>query len=147
MLNLVVSQKGSNEIKYFIKNCEVNGNNLIGDNCKVKLKLTLFDIKWTEDVIEPIFDENNNQTGWSKLLNEISDAKTYNSDVVSTREDVNTSVVKKIRERYSLDDELKILRLKLIGDNKEFDEYQTYVSSIVVDADKFKDENFLKEIV
>jgi hypothetical protein len=145
MLKAIFYSRKNNSIIYVINNCLYSNGNYIGDNTSItEPKLNIFGIKWTEDIIEPVLDKDGNQIGWSKTLDEITDAKTYNYSVVSTREDVNKVVTQQIRNRYSLEDELKIHRMKLLGDETEWNEYQQYISTILADAKKYKDENFPK---
>ena len=74
MANCIIYKKNSNTISYFIKDCTRDNNNYLGSNKKIfGIKPKHFDIKWTNEDIDPIFDkiEKNNIVGWKKKISEI----------------------------------------------------------------------------
>lgn len=78
-MNCIIYKKNSDEIHYFIRDCIKDGNNYIGTNRKVYgIKSQHFDIKWTDDEIDPIivFDEEekkNKIVGWKKNVSEVNE--------------------------------------------------------------------------
>jgi hypothetical protein len=136
MANAAIYIKGSDDITYFIKDCIQTGRNFKGSNgSAMGVKEHLFDVKWTEDIAEP-----------GDLISELSEAKRYEGQVISTRQDVNNVIKKQIAEKYSIEDEIKIIRMKLMGDDTEWQEYKAFVESIVQKGKSFKDKEF-KEII
>lgn len=138
MANCIIYQKDTDEVVHFIKNCTQNGRDFIGDNLKlIGVKLTLFDVKWTE---EDILDQKSNNI---KKVSEFSDALRYEGIVVSNRDDVNRVIRQQISSKYSIEDELKILRKG--NSSSEFKEYNEYIEELLNKGNSFKDQYFPKE--
>jgi len=139
MANCAIHEKGSDSITYFLRDCIQSGRDFRGSNGSVTgVKEHLFDTKWTDDIADPIIDKDGNQIGWNKSIPDLSAAKLYQGRVVSTPEDVNAVTRQLIAEKYSLSDENKLMRLKLSGDDTGWNEYQSYVESIVNQGREFK---------
>ena len=144
MANCILYQYGSNEITYFIRNCQKmkgshpDGWNYIG-NVKIQgIKSKHFSEFWTEDI--PIQDEKGN---WDKKVSDLAPALTYKSQVVSNRGDVDTITKKEIRKQYSLEDELKLQRQRDILPN-EFKIYYDFVENLRAEARAFKNKYFME---
>jgi hypothetical protein len=74
MMNAVVYEKGTNNIKHFIHNCVKKGNKLVGDNQSVHINLDLFDVVWTDEIVTPIMHpvDTKEIVGWDTALSSIS---------------------------------------------------------------------------
>lgn len=143
MAHAAIFEKGTINIVYFIKDCVQSGRDFIGSNGSVRgVKEHLFDVIWTEDHPEPIIDSAGKQSGFNLTVNQLSPAIRYNGRVVSRSEDVDVVTRTMIRERYSIEDEIKIIRQKLAGDDTAWTEYQDYVDGLVKDGKEFKEKNF-----
>jgi len=139
MMNCIIYEKNKDEITYFIKDCQQDGRNFIGSIKLYGVKEYLFDIKWTTDIVKPIFDKEGKQIGWNKKVSEVSGATYYKGSPVSNADEVDTITKKLIRERYSAEDELKIIRRMMGGiSEEEWKEYCDYVESLVKEGKTFK---------
>ncbi len=140
MAHCAIYEKGSDKITYFIRDCVQTGRDFRGSNGSVTgAKAHLFAEKWTEDVAEPVLDKDGRQTGWDRKVSDLSEALRYQGRVVSTQADVNAVTRALIAEKYSASDEIKILRLKLAGDDTGWKDYQAYVDSLVKQGRAFKE--------
>ena len=125
-MNCVILEKGTKNILHFIKNCsfekvDEKRIHLTGDNhCIANMKVNLYDIIWTNA------DEGK----------ELTPVPTYKDIPVGCRADIDEVTKKRIRELYSIEDELKALR---IG------EKLPDVESIIAEGKEFKDKYFPKE--
>ena len=128
MSNVAVYAKGSNEISKFIIGCVATNNgasmNFVGASgggC-TGVKLNLFDLKWTNDVANPVFDENGNQIGYDKTVSELAD------------DGENTLVTIPDQSEYRK----AIKRMEIIS-SKTDDEIRSYVNNRIIDLSEAKD--------
>jgi hypothetical protein len=129
MAHCAIYEKGSDQITYFIRDCLQDGRNFKGSNGSCSgVKEHCFDVKWTDDDAEP---------GGS--VKGLIEAKRYQGRVVSTAADVNAVIREQIATKYSIEDEIKILRLKLSGDDTGWKEYQEHVNSLVNAGREYKE--------
>jgi hypothetical protein len=143
MANCAIYIKGTDTIAYFIKDCIQSGRDFRGSNGSVTgVKEHLFDVKWTEDTALPVYDEQGHLTGYDKTISSLSEALRYNGQVVSSGKEVDNITVSRIRERYTINDELKMAR---IAGTTEWAEYNNYVSQIVTEGRAFKNTYFQQE--
>lgn len=134
MAHAIIYKIGSDNIFQFVENCVQDGSNFIGSKRKILgVKLDIFSVKWTNEDREQ-----------KQKVSQFAEARRFNSKVVSTREDVNEVTQERIKEKYSLEDELKILRLKLSGDTADWSIYITDIEILIEEGKQFKDENFPK---
>lgn len=140
MANCAIYIKGSDEIRYFIKDCVQTGRNFKGSNSSVSgVKEYLFDVKWTEDLAEPVFDAEGQRTGFNGKVSVLSEAKRYQGKVVSTKEDVNAVTRELIASKYPAHEEIKILRQKIAGNEEGWVEYKNYVEALITAGKAFKE--------
>lgn len=146
MANCAIYIKGSDEIIYFLRDCTQDGRNFKGSSGSVTgVKEHLFDAKWTEDVANPIFDEDGKQTGYDKSISDIPESLRYQGIVVSTKADVDAVTRSLIAERYPASEEAKIIRMKLSGDETGWNEYRAYVDGLVQQGRACKEKHFPKK--
>jgi len=127
-MNCIIYKKGSNKIKYFIKDCIKKNNNFIGSNCKIHgVKDYIWDTKWTYDTINPINNKNDIQTGWDKTVDQI--IKT------NPKHEVKKTTDKEYEE--ALEFKQKIASLNL-------DQIEAYVNNNVVSFKEVQD--YLKQL-
>ena len=152
MANAVIYIKNSNKISHFIENCTRMGNKYIGTNKKVSINHRVFDVKWTEDTTYstefPIIDNKVRLPEWDKKVSDMAPAKEFNNTVVSNREDVNNVTKNRIKEKYSIEEEIKLQREKLLGiESDEWGSYISYVASVVNKGREFKYEHFIEHTI
>ena len=151
MANVIIYTKNSSNIKYFIQDCVKVGSSYVGSNKKLhSINHDIFSVLWTEDTTSPLIV--NKITGspkiWNKKVSEIEPAREFNSVVVSNREDVNSVTKNRIKEKYSIEEEIKLQREKLLGiESDEWGSYISYVASVVNEGRKFKDEHFIEHTI
>ena len=140
MANCAIYQKGSDKITYFVKDCIQSGRDFKGSSMSLTgVKEYLFDTKWTEDIAHAIINDKGEITGYDKNVHELTEAKRYHGIVVSSRKDVDAITVKRIREKYTIDDEFRLNRK---NNSTEWNEYDTYVEALVIEGKQFKDKYF-----
>ena len=143
MAHAAIFEKGTINIVYFIKDCIQTGRDFRGSNGSVTgVKEHLFDVIWTEDHTEPIVDSTGKQSGFNLTVEQLSPALRYNGHVVSSKKDIDEVTKAMISEKYTIHDEIKIIRQKLAGDDSAWTEYQEYVDGLVKDGKAFKEKNF-----
>ena len=139
MANCAISIKGSDIITHFITDCIQSNRDFKGSNISLYgLKDRLFDVTWTTTIPTPIFDSVGNIIGYNKKVSDLVRANEHNGIVVDDYEGVDRVTKDKIKKKYTIEDEIKILRLKLTGDSKLFDEYNKFVNDTVNEAKLFK---------
>jgi hypothetical protein len=140
MANCAIYIKGYDLITYFIRDCIQTGRDFHGSNGSVTgVKEHLFDTFWTDDIVSPICDKEERQTGYDKSIKDLIEAKRYNGVVVSTPVDVDAVTRNLISAKYPDSDEKKIHRLKMAGGGeKEFKEYNSFVDNLVSKGREFK---------
>ena len=75
-MNCIIYEIGSNKIEHFIEDCVMEKNNYIGLNCKLYgIKNTVWSTKWTEDIVNPIYDTNGNRIGWDKSVDQVIESQ------------------------------------------------------------------------
>jgi hypothetical protein len=123
IMHLSIRIKDTGNEEYFIKNCKQTGlNDYEGDNIKLRgMKPRHWDFVW--------------------MLNEKDIAPLYQGIPVGCREDVNNITQNRISEKYSIQDEMKINRMK-DSDFAQWEEYNNFVNQIVLEGKQFKDANF-----
>jgi len=98
-MNCAIYQHDSDKIEHFVLNCVKQGNDFIGSNCKkYGIKPTHWSVKWTDDVANPIFDEEN-QIGWDKKVSELNGIDDSIDIIKTTIDDVQEAVM--IRRQLS----------------------------------------------
>jgi phenolic acid decarboxylase len=151
MAHCVIYIKSSDEIRYFIRDCIQTGRDFRGSNASVTgVKEHLFDVKWTDDDVEVVKVEEKAVEGnvdsrtpkFSKKVSELKDSLRYQNKVVSNNADVNTVTKGFVRDLYSIEDEIKLIREKLsgVGNEDEWKAYQEAVVGLVNAGRKFKKE-------
>jgi hypothetical protein len=70
-MNVIIYEKGSNKVKHFIKNCVKDKRGYVGDNKRVQISESLFDVVWTEDDLVPTFGAGGEILEWSKQVGEV----------------------------------------------------------------------------
>jgi len=141
MANCAIHIKGTSAITYFIRDCIQTGRNYVGSNGSCSgVKEHLFDTKWTEDIANPVYDEEGHQIGYDRKVSDLKDSLKYENVVVSTKADVDKVTRDLIAAKYPDSDEKKIHRLKMSGGGeKEFKEYNSFVDDLVKRGKAFKD--------
>ena len=118
-MNVAIYGKKSDKIGRFFRNA--TGEVLPNGQVKIKtdrgssvtVKTSYFGLVWTLENLEPTeFDENGIPSCFGKV-SDIKPAPEIDGVFVGSAKDVNKLSVKKIREKYSLDDELKLQRLAI----------------------------------
>ena len=142
-MNCIVYVKETKQIIFYIKDCVIKDNSiLVGSNMKIHgINLNKFSLLFTEENIKVINNDDNVIT-LSKPLDKINPAPIFEGIFVGSREEVNKIIKKKIREQYSLEDELKILRMKLSGTSNGFTKYRTFIEDLIQQGQDFKDTYF-----
>jgi hypothetical protein len=75
-MNCIIYKNNSNTIEYFIENCVKENDNYIGLNCKLHgVKSKVWSIKWTDDIVNSIYDNDGNQIGWDKTVDQITESQ------------------------------------------------------------------------
>jgi hypothetical protein len=139
-MNCIIYTKNNGKITYFVKNCKKEGRNFIGDNIKLYgVKERVFDFRWTRDSVDPVFDEEGKQIGWDKKVLEVIECPYYQGYPVSTGNDVDDVTKKIIREKYSLEDEIKILRKKMTGQDQDWEVYNSFIEQQILEGKQFKE--------
>jgi len=73
MSNLALYYSGSNIIEMFFINAILKPNSVYGDNLKIQSsKLDQLEKLWTNDIANPIFDIDGNQTGYDKTISDLT---------------------------------------------------------------------------
>ena len=154
MSNCIIYLNGSDEIQFFIKDCQVTddpkkktGLTFTGSNMSIgSVKPQFSSIKWTNAEPTPIHPNGSGVSGYAEKVSEIPEATFFQGEPVTTSEDVKVVVKERIKDEYALEDEIKILRKKILGTlpDEEWDAYNNYVESLLSEADDFK-RNTLKE--
>ena len=77
MSNIAVHVNGSDSIKYFLKDCLKAGNRYVDGSTggSVAVKATLFSVKWTDDVANPIYDEEGKLIGYDKKVSDLTECE------------------------------------------------------------------------
>lgn len=140
-MNLILSK--NNKIIYFIKNLQKVGSSIKGDNIKLDgLKLNLFDFKYTLDEPTPIVKDEV-IIGYKESTSDISDAPVFlESHIVDSPESVDKAIKFEIAKKYSIEDELKLVRRQ----DAEFEEYNKFVENLVKKGKTFKKKYFKKDV-
>lgn len=74
-MNLVLADKQSNKIRYFVVNAKKSGNKIVGANISLSgIKKVIWKQKWTEDVIDPIFNKSGDIIGWNANFDEVTNS-------------------------------------------------------------------------
>lgn len=137
MANCALFERGSDTITYFVRDCVKIGRTYQGSNCAIHgVKETLYCEKWTEDGALQREDGS-----WDRQVSDLAEARRFEGQVVSNKQDVNKVIQDKIREVYSAADEIQLLRLKLadpVKSSPEFDRYHAFVEGILSKARTFK---------
>lgn len=125
-MHVAIYKKGSDKIKYFVNNCIRKGAVFCGDNVKVHINLKLYDIMWTDDIVNPIMN-GNEVVDWDKNV----------SDLVPS---TDTAEVK----QPSKSDFIVAMKLRKLIDNLTYQELETYIENNVTDLASAKE--FLKTL-
>jgi len=141
-MNLIIHRKNNETIFYFIKNCVQKGNSYIGSNSKLDgMNPNIWKFKWTLDTPTPIYKENT-VVGYEESVSDIQEAPKFKDTYVGNKEDVDKVIKKEIHKKYTLEDEIKLLRRR----DKEFDEYNSFVETLVSQGKAFKEEHFKESV-
>jgi hypothetical protein len=156
MAHCAIYVKGSDEIRYFIRDCVQIGRDFKGSNGSVTgVKERLFDVVWTDDdvsvalaeekAVEGNVDRKSHQKEilFTRKVSELTPARVYQGKVVSSRDDVNAVTRNLIAKIYSPTDEIKILREFIAtGKDDELKAYQSAVEGLVKAGREFKEKEF-----
>jgi len=138
-MNCAIHKNGRDEIERFVRDCVRQGNDFLGSNLKLYgVKPHAFAWKWTLDDVDmdaPVRPK----------VSELREAPSFRGRHVGSREDVNAVVCEEIRERYTLEKELQILRSAIVsGKAGEFTEHNRFAEELVEAGRAFKDAHFPK---
>lgn len=138
-MNLLIKHRGTNEVHSFLEDVvQKSEKEFVGSNGSIVLKPDLFDLVFTTDCKEDLVKDG-------KVFKEPSKPLSFKDRPVSTKAEINELVKKAIRERYSIDDELKAIRLGVI--DKQDPYWLKYVEDVgeaVNESNLFIEENRLK---
>ena len=71
-MNLIIYPKGSDKIKFFLRNCIKKNNDFYGENSTLRgLNLSIFDFKWTSDTTKPVYGLDGLLIGYDKNVSEM----------------------------------------------------------------------------
>jgi len=115
-MNAVVYEKGKDTITHFVQNCIRRGRHFIGDNMKISVSLKLFDVIWTNDIVNPILDANNEVTGWDKTVSDL----TPSTDI--------TEIIPPSRSEFK-----EAMKLRKLVDTMTYQGLDNYIENNVVD--------------
>ena len=122
-MNVIICKKGSDEIVYFVEDCIQDGRNFIGANTKLYgVKEHLFDIKWTDDTVEPILNKEEKQIGWAKTASQIIETEVPGTVILQTTEE-------EYRRAFE--------KLTLLS-NMNYNQLDTYIDNHVTDLPEAK---------
>lgn len=116
MSNCAIYEKDSDEIRHFIKDCLRHGNDYFGSNKRVTgIKSHCFDVLWTEDDANPIYDQDE-QIGWDKKVSDL----TPGAENLSIQEVSREDFIQALKERKQIAD-------------LTYQQVEDYVNSKVID--------------
>ena len=122
-INCIIFQHNSNNIQYFVKDCINKDKDYIGLNCKLYgIKPLHWSIKWTEDIVNPIYDGDGNQTGWDKTVDQVIESQ----DKIEIKKTSNSEY----RAALKFREELAQL---------DYNQIETYIDNNVTDLQGAKD--------
>lgn len=120
MSNLAVYKKGSNEIRYFLRDCVKDGNDLLGSNKKVfGIKSRHWDLLWTEDDVLEIRNDEGRIIAYNKSVSELIPIV----DASLCAEVQNTE-----HAEYA-----QALRIRKLIESLSYNELETYIQDNVTD--------------
>ena len=128
-MNCILYKPNTNEIIHFIKDCVVKnrinqkGLDYIGSDKKLmSIKPEHWSIKWTND----------DQTE-SKKVSDYTECDTFENSFIGNNIDINNKIKEKIREKYTIEDEIKLLRKKIMNilSDEEWNEYITWCEDLI----------------
>lgn len=124
MANVIIYSIGSNNIQFYIKDCILEKNNIFhGSNCKISgIKLDKFNYIWTNDEVNPIYDDNESIIGYDKNVDEITILNDNTRRIIPTREDYRQAI--KTKENIAQFD---------------FDQIDTFIDLNITDLESAKD--------
>lgn len=142
MADLILLDRDGNII-HFIKNCKkTSPQTYIGDGVKLKTgrKLREFWVEGAEPT--PITNDEGDVIKYKESAYRFRQNKIelYDGKLAETENEVDKITIDKIRQNYSLEEELKLHRLKLSGEltTKEWNNYVNKVKSIVDEGNQYK---------
>lgn len=114
-MNLIIAEKKTNNIFYFIKDAKIKGDRVIGSNISLSgMKKKVWTLKWTYDEISPIIGLKGRVIGWSKNFDEIIGEKYDQKKNPSRFKDFDEDkIVEEIEAIKNLDD-VKDLFIELL---------------------------------
>jgi hypothetical protein len=116
-MHAIIYEKGTNKIRYVVKNCVKRGRNFVGDNMKVNINFKHFDIMWTDDGnINPIIGQSGKLVGWDKNVSDL----TPSTDIMEIKS-------------LSRDEFKTAFKLRKLIDNMSYQELDNYIETNVVD--------------
>lgn len=139
MANLALCRPDGTIIR-FIKDCvKVSNSVYVGSNCKIKGCKNAIE-KWTLDEAFPLYNIKGHVIGWDRNAEDLSEMEKFEGEVAENSIDVNKIIRNKIAEKYSIEDELKLHRMKLEGtiDDKVWNEYVSYVNDLITKGEDAK---------
>lgn len=161
-MNCIFYKDGSEEIIYFLPDCEKKGDEYVGSNGEIiRAKEGYFKLKWTNSKPTPEKTEKTSAEASSydprklpdffdpriryiEKVSEIPACPVYRGEFCGTAADVDEVTEKLIREAYPLEEELKILRMKLasLDSANQFTSYNSFVEDLRAEAKTFKETYF-----
>jgi len=143
-----------NKIYHFIKDCVVSkrdnqkNKDYVGSNRKLySFKDDDFQIKWikenlTEDFKEIEIEDRiiKKPLGFKETPDDLTEVDFIGEIPVDSDEEIEAAIKVTILKTYSLEDEIKLLRRKIIGtlSDEEWDEYIETVEDLVVEGKRIK---------
>lgn len=116
-MNAVLYAKGTNTIKYFLKDCVRRGSHFVGSNAKIIANLKMYDVVWTNDVATQDSEGN-----WDKTVDQLNHEDRGVELGASSYQELKESLNKR----------------ELIN-NLSFSELETYIENNVTDFATAKD--------
>lgn len=130
MAHCILLEKGTSNIIHYIENCIKTGRDFVGSNTVIQgVKESAYDEKWIAETINQEELKIGTITKKSALL--------FQDIPISSTSDVVVVVERKIRELYSVEEELKILRYRAIGNKNYQADYETNINTLIQAGETF----------
>jgi len=127
-MNCIIYQHGSNKIKYFLEDCINKDRDFIGLNCKLYgVKPIHWAVKWTNDIVNPINDEDGKQISWDKTVDQVNETQEKTEIKKITNEEYREAI--KFRQKLA---------------DLKFNQIDAYIDNNVVSFEEAKD--YLKQL-
>lgn len=131
-MNLIIKYKKSNEVHAFLKDViQKSSKEFVGSNGSIVFKPELFDLVYTIDEEKDIIKDG-------IIIKTPTKPVEFKGKPVSSKNEVNRVVKEIIREKFSIEDELKANRLQALNPiDSYWIEYATFIQNIVQESNNF----------